>query len=213
MIKIIIVDDHPIFIDGLSNMLSNVANIEIVGSANNGQQLLDLLEIQEVDVILLDINMPIMDGLEAAKVITQKHKEIKLLMLSMYDENKFVKEAIEIGAKGYILKNIEKTALVNAIEIVAGGRVYFDPEIQEKMMQVLQSPSDNKAAQELIDQITTREKEVLQQIALGMTSIEIGKKLFISKNTVETHRKNLLMKLNAKNTPTLLKIAYEIGLV
>lgn len=213
MIKIIIVDDHPIFIDGLSNMLSNVANIEIVGSANNGQQLLDLLEIQEVDVILLDINMPIMDGLEAAKIITQKHKEIKLLMLSMYDENKFVKEAIEIGAKGYILKNIEKTALVNAIEIVAGGRVYFDPEIQEKMMQVLQSPSDNKAAQELIDQITTREKEVLQQIALGMTSIEIGKKLFISKNTVETHRKNLLMKLNAKNTPTLLKIAYEIGLV
>ncbi len=213
MIKIIIVDDHPIFIDGLSNMLSNVANIEIVGSANNGQQLLDLLEIQEVDVILLDINMPIMDGLEAAKIITQKHKEIKLLMLSMYDENKFVKEAIEIGAKGYILKNIEKTALVNAIEIVAGGRVYFDPEIQEKMMQVLQSPSDNKASQELIDQITTREKEVLQQIALGMTSIEIGKKLFISKNTVETHRKNLLMKLNAKNTPTLLKIAYEIGLV
>ncbi len=216
MIRIIIVDDHPIFIDGLSNLLKNEPDITVVGAAHNGRELIEILKTIEVDIVLLDINMPIMDGIEAAKIIHSNFPNLKVIMLTMYDEPGFIKECLDSGAKGYVLKNIDKDDLIKAIESVSSGKAYFDPNIHEKMLLTFQNKDKQDKLspnQALVEQLTQREKEVLQLIAVGLTSIEIGEKLFISKNTVETHRKNLLIKLNAKNTPTLLKIAYEVGLV
>ncbi len=216
MIHIIIVDDHPIFIDGLSNLLKNETDISVVGSASNGKELLEKIKIIDADIVLMDINMPVMDGLEAAKILRLEYPEVKIIMLTMYDELGFIKESLDNGAKGYILKNIDKENLIKAIESVAAGKAYFDPNIHENMrLSFHYKAKDDKSSPHhaLLEQLTQREKEVLQLIAIGLTSIEIGEKLFISKNTVETHRKNLLVKLNAKNTPALLKIAYEAGLV
>lgn len=216
MIRIIIVDDHPIFIDGLSNLLLQEPNIEVVGAAHNGKELLDKLHTVNADIILLDINMPVMDGIETAKNIQSQFPDIKVIMLTMYDEPGFIKECLDNGAKGYILKNIDKEDLLKAIDSVAEGKAYFDPNIHEKMLLSFHHKSKEEKLSPnhtLVEQLTQREKEVLQLIAIGLTSIEIGEKLYISKNTVETHRKNLLIKLNAKNTPALLKIAYEVGVV
>lgn len=216
MIRIIIVDDHPIFIDGLSNLLKYESDIVVVGAAQNGKELLEILRNVEADIVLLDINMPVMDGIEAAKIIYNDFPKVKVIMLTMYDEPGFIKECIDGGAKGYVLKNIDKEDLIKAIENVASGKAYFDPNIHEKMLLSFQNKNKEEKLSPnhaLVEQLTQREKEVLQLIAVGLTSIEIGEKLYISKNTVETHRKNLLIKLNAKNTPALLKIAYEVGLV
>lgn len=137
-------------------------------------------------------------------------------MLTMYDEIRLIRDVLEIGARGYILKNIGRDDLVKALETVSNGRPYLDPAVQEKMIISL-SGNDGEAPvepnSELVSSITQREMEILQLIAMGLTSSEIAKKLFISKNTVETHRKNLLGKLNVKNTAALLKFAYQNGLV
>jgi DNA-binding NarL/FixJ family response regulator len=134
----------------------------------------------------------------------------------MHNELRLIKELLEIGARGYVLKNISRDDLINALDIVSKGRPYLDPNVQEKMIEGISNIDDQKEDLEdakLIENITSREMEILQLIALGLTSQDISNRLFISKNTVETHRKNLLGKLNVKNTAALLKYAYKHKLV
>lgn len=214
--RILITDDHPIFIDGILSLINGIDGFTVVSTAVNGKDALEKIPEANPDIILMDINMPVMDGVEATRLIKEQFPKVKVIMLTMYDEIRLIKDVLEIGARGYILKNIGREDLIKALETVSNGQPYLDPAVQEKMIISL-SGQDEEAADEpnaeMVSSITHREMEILQLIALGLTSGEIAKKLFISKNTVETHRKNLLGKLNVKNTAALLKFAYQNGLV
>lgn len=214
-INVFVVDDHQIFLDGIVSLLDDEPNIRIAGTANNGKEAIDRIKATKVDVVLMDINMPEMDGLEATKQLRKIKPEIKILMLTMHSEARFIKECLEIGAKGYVMKNISKDDLLKAIETVNQDKSYLDADSQEKLISSMSGTDedDNRNYDELAAQITQRELEILQLIALGLTSQDIANKLFISKNTVETHRKNMLAKLNVNNTAALLKIAYKKNLV
>ncbi|MCO5248723.1 MAG: response regulator transcription factor [Chitinophagales bacterium] len=217
-IKLFIVDDHPIFIDGIVNLLKDINDFDIIGTANNGQEFLDAIKKNQPDVVLMDINMPVMDGIEATKELRNTYPDIKVIALTMFNDIRFIKELLEIGAKGYILKNTSQEDLIKAIHTVVEGKPFLDSEVQAKVISSISGDSDedeidDKNTDELVKNITGREMEILQLIALGLTSQDISEKLFISKNTVETHRKNLLAKLNVKNTASLLKFAYKKGLV
>ncbi len=213
-INVFVVDDHQIFLDGIVSLLDDEPNIKIVGTAHNGKEAIDRIKSTKVDVVLMDINMPEMDGIEATKQLKKTNPDIKILMLTMHSEARFIKECLEIGAKGYVMKNISKDDLLKAIETVYQDKSYLDQNSQEKLISSMSNAEeDNRNYDELAAQITQRELEILQLIALGLTSQDIANKLFISKNTVETHRKNMLAKLNVNNTAALLKIAYKKGLV
>ncbi|HMV14525.1 MAG: response regulator transcription factor [Chitinophagales bacterium] len=214
-INVFVVDDHQIFLDGIVSLLDDEPNIKIVGTAHNGKQAIDRIKTQKVDVVLMDINMPEMDGIEATKQLKKINPNIKILMLTMHSEPRFIKECLEIGAKGYVLKNISKDDLLKAIDSVYQDKSFLDQEAQEKLINSISNSDevDDRNYDELAAQITQRELEILQLISLGLTSQDIATKLFISKNTVETHRKNMLAKLNVNNTAALLKIAYKKGLV
>ncbi len=214
-INVFVVDDHQIFLDGIVSLLDDEPNIKIAGTAHNGKVAIDKIKTSKVDVVLMDINMPEMDGIEAAKQLKQLFPTIKILMLTMHSEPRFIKECLEVGAKGYVLKNISKDDLIKAVETVYQDKSYLDTETQEKLISSMSNTDeeDTRNYDELAAQITQRELEILQLIALGLTSQDIATKLFISKNTVETHRKNMLAKLNVNNTAGLLKIAYKKGLV
>ena len=217
-INIFIVDDHQIFLDGISSLLEEEEQIQILGTAHNGKVAIDKIAAlsSEVNVVLMDINMPEMDGIEATKQLKSLYPNIKILMLTMHSEPRFIKECIEIGAKGYVLKNISKDDLLKAIDHVNDNKAFLDSAAQEQLINAVTSSDDDfdsKAYDQLTAQITTRELEILQHIALGLTSQDIANKLFISQNTVETHRKNMLSKLNVNNTAALLKIVYKKGLV
>lgn len=216
-IKLFIVDDHPIFIDGIVGLLEDANEFEIIGTANNGQDFLNKIKEQQPDIVLMDINMPVMDGIEATKKLKEIYPKVKVIALTMFNDIRFIKELLEIGAKGYVLKNISRENLVKALQTVSEGKPFLDSAVQENVIASMSSTEEDelsdKEADSMIKNITTREMEILQLIALGLTSQDISEKLFISKNTVETHRKNLLAKLNVKNTASLLKIAYKKGLV
>ena len=214
-INVFVVDDHQIFLDGIVSLLDDEPNIKIVGTAHNGKEAIERIKSSKVDVVLMDINMPEMDGIEATKQLKKTNPDIKILMLTMHSEARFIKECLEIGAKGYVMKNISKDDLLKAIETVNQDKSYLDQDSQEKLISSISNADeeDDRNYDELAAQITQRELEILQLIALGLTSQDIANKLFISKNTVETHRKNMLAKLNVNNTAALLKIAYKKGLV
>lgn len=214
--RILIADDHPIFIDGIISLIDGIDGFTVVNTAVNGKDAIAKIEESRPDIILMDINMPVMDGVEATRIIKQEYPEVKVIMLTMYDEIRLIKDVLEIGARGYILKNIGRNDLIKALETVSSGKPFLDPAVQEKMIISLSGHEEEAVDEpnaELVNSITQREMEILQLIAMGLTSSEIAKKLFISKNTVETHRKNLLGKLNVKNTAALLKFAYQNGLV
>ena len=214
-INVFVVDDHQIFLDGIVSLLTDEPNIKIIGTAHNGKQAVEKIKQQKTDVVLMDINMPEMDGIEATKLLKKTHPDIEILMLTMHSEPRFIKECLEIGAKGYVMKNISKDDLLKAIDTVFQDKPYLDVESQEKLIASMSNTEeeDDRNYDELASQITQRELEILQLISLGLTSQDIANKLFISKNTVETHRKNMLAKLNVNNTAALLKIAYKKGLV
>jgi DNA-binding NarL/FixJ family response regulator len=214
--RILIADDHPIFIDGIISLIDGIDGFTVVNTAVNGQDAISKIEESLPDIILMDINMPVMDGVEATRIIKKEYPDVRVIMLTMYDEIRLIKDVLEIGARGYILKNIGRDDLIKALETVSKGQPFLDPAVQEKMIISLSGPEEEEEDEpnaELVNSITQREMEILQLIAMGLTSSEIAKKLFISKNTVETHRKNLLGKLNVKNTAALLKFAYQNGLV
>ena len=214
-INVFVVDDHQIFLDGIVSLLDDEPNIKIVGTAHNGKQAIERIKNTKVDVVLMDINMPEMDGLEATKQLRKSNPDIKILMLTMHSEPRFIKECLEIGAKGYVLKNISKDDLLKAIETVNQDKSYLDQDAQEKLINSISNgdDDDDRNYDELAAQITQRELEILQLIALGLTSQDIATKLFISKNTVETHRKNIMQKTKAHNLAGLMKYAYGKGLL
>lgn len=208
MIKLFIVDDHKLFLEGISSLLNTLPQIEVCGTATNGKDAIASLKNLPVDVILLDINMPEMDGLEVLRIIQKKYANIKVVMLTMLNTPQIIQEVIEAGASGYLLKNAEKDELTACIESVFKGEIYFGEDVKNA---VLNSFRSSKSTDAVV--LTPREKEVLVLICNEFTSQEISEKLFLSINTIESYRKNLFDKTGAKNVAGLVKFAYENGLI
>lgn len=211
MIKTIIVDDHQIFLDGLKEVFKAFNDITIVGEANNGVDLIDLLSKTTCDVVLMDVNMPKMDGVEATKYVKQNYPDIKILMLTMHDSKAYIEKLLKAGADGYVLKNTAKGELQLAIETVCSDQNYYSPMVTQTIMNsVRQKEATNANYGEV--ELTDREKDVLKLIAKELTTHEIAEKLFISHHTVESHRKNLIAKLGVRSLAGLVKYAVKMGL-
>lgn len=209
MIRLFIADDHLLFIEGLKLLFQSEASIMCVGEANNGQVALQWLAKNTADVILLDIDMPVMNGIEACQEIKKRFPEVRVLALTMYNQPSFIRQMMKNGAAGYILKNAAKEELLEAIQTVARGEIFLSKKASESLVHEFTRPQP--AA--FIPAITNREKEVLQLIVDGHTTPEIAAQLFISPNTAETHRRNLLAKLGVRNTAELVRLTLEKGLL
>jgi DNA-binding NarL/FixJ family response regulator len=210
MIKVLIADDHQMFIDGLRSLLQGSEDICVVGEAADGQKVVELCDREEVDIAIMDINMPGMDGIQATRELLKKHPLLKVLGLSMYNDREYIADLLKAGARGYILKNTGKETLLNALRTLQSGGNYLGEEVSQTLLNTfIKAPGRTQLAEKLSD----REKEVLDRIATGLTTHEIADQLFISKNTVETHRKNLLYKLKARNTAELVNNAYKQRLI
>lgn len=210
-IKVLLADDHQMFLDGLKMILQADENIEIVGTASNGEEALAFLKNHEVDVLVLDINMPGMDGVETIRHIKQQNIGTKVLILSMFSTDVLIKRLLRIGAEGYVLKDNGHKHLRDAILKIAAGEKYYSQEVMEAVMDGL-NPAEKKTGFGNV-KLTPREMEILQLIAQEHTTPEIAEKLFISQGTVITHRKNLIRKLEVRNTAGLIKYAMQLGLI
>ncbi|MCB0508380.1 MAG: response regulator transcription factor [Bacteroidetes bacterium] len=210
MIKIIIVDDHQMLIDGLKAILSTQNDIELIKSYTNGFLLLEELEHHNPDIILTDISMPEINGIELTKKIKEKFSEIKIIALSMSNEISDINKMLDVGISGYVLKNVGNQELIDAIKKVAQGKMHFSDEVTEEMIKNKHSaPKKNTEHPKL----TERELQILQLIVEENSNAEIAQKLFISERTVETHRKNMIRKFNTKTIVGLIKYAIDNQLI
>ncbi|MEP1094510.1 MAG: response regulator transcription factor [Cyclobacteriaceae bacterium] len=202
-VKILLADDHQIVVDGLKLILSSNEHFEIVGEVENGQEVLDFLENQKVHIVVLDINMPVMDGITCAKKIKSLYKHVKVIILTMYAQKSFIEEIIQIGIDGCLLKNNTGKELADAIDRVHSGRSYYD--------QIQSFSSDNEEVKQ--HKLSERELDIIKCQAEGLTSSQIADKLFISLHTVKTHRKNILKKLDLHNSSELIQYALNNGII
>jgi DNA-binding NarL/FixJ family response regulator len=211
MISIILVDNHTIIRDGLRRLLEEESDIEVIGEADNGRQAVKIALEKKPDIVIMDIAMQEMNGIEATRQIKTENPNIKIIALSMHSERQIVVGFLKAGASGYLLKDAESTELVEAIRKVYLGRSYFSQQISDI---VLQEISDIKMDTEEIggDVLTNRENEILQLIAEGNSVKRIAEILFISPKTVNSHRANIMDKLNIHNIPELTKYAINAGL-
>ena len=205
-IKVLLVDDHQIIIDGLKSLLKNSDEINVVAEANNGREALRILDILEIDVVLMDIDMPVLNGIDTLKEIGKQSFGVKVIILSMHNEAGMIKSLMSIGANGYLLKSCTQEELIGAIRKVASGQSYFSTEVTLSLL----NPAQSNQPTELL---TDRETEIIKLIAEGFSNKEIGSKLFISHRTVDTHRTNLMKKLDVSNIAGLISYAIRNGLV
>jgi len=211
--KIVIVDDHNILRDGLKFTLTQVEFADVIGEAGNGKEFLKLMETAKPDVVLMDISMPEMDGIEATKEILKKNPELKIIALTMFGDEEYYFKMVHAGARGFVLKKSGINELEKAIIAVANGENYFSNEL---LRNIILNITDNKIKKVISNtpaNLTKRELEVLQQICNGFTKKEIGEKLHISPKTVEGHRNRLLAKTNSKNTVSLVMYAIKNKLI
>ncbi|WP_062350726.1 response regulator [Bacillus kwashiorkori] len=201
MIKVMVVDDHRLIRKGLVMLLEAIPDIEVVGEAENGDEAVLCADREEVDVILMDISMPNgLDGFTAAETIQKNNKQIKIVFLSMHDEEIYIQRAIQANACGYIFKNSKSSDLEDAIKTVYKGNRYFNVGLADEQ---LESLIENTKKDQSI--LTTREKEIVRLSVLGFTNREIAEKLFISPKTVENHKTNIMKKLGLKNKSELIQ--------
>jgi len=206
IIGVIIADDHVIFRKGLRTVLNEIPFVKVIAEASDGNELLKILQKNPADIILMDINMQGMNGIEATKKITDKYPETDVIALTMHEEIGYFNKMIEVGAKGFLLKKTNKEQLETAIRTVFYGETYFSEEFELSMPKSKPKSKNNIA-------ISDREKEVLKLIAKGFSNIEIADKLNLSKRTVDGHKSRLFEKTNAKNAPNLIMFAIKNGLI
>lgn len=204
-IRTVIVDDHRILRDGIKALLREMEHVELAGEASNGQELMPLLEGCNVDLILLDINMPVMNGIDAAREALKRCPEVKIIVLSMHDDVHYYDAIVQLGVDGFLLKESNYFELEKAIDSVFDGRPYFSQELLLKLLKAKRNASQIE--------ITQREKEVLELICQGCSTAEIAGKLFLSVSTIEKHRAELLVKTNAPNSTALAVFAIKNNLV
>ena len=207
-IKLIIADDHELFRKGLAELLRKHDDIKIVKSVADGLEFTELINSQfEADIVLLDITMPNMDGFQVLKELKNSSSDIKPIVISMHNDGNYIAKCAKMGAYGYLLKNTDEAELILAIRSVSNGKKYFSAEISEKMINFMSAQSISENV------LSNKETEVLGLIAKGLTTKEIAAKLFVSSRTIETHRANILKKLEVKNTAELIKKAAKMNLV
>ena len=202
-VKLFIVDDHYMIIEGITSLMQNEPDINIIGHAQNAQSCMSLLQRMQPDVIFLDINLPDKSGMDICKDIRTIYPAIKIIALSTFNQNSFIEKMLENGANGYLLKNATIVEMTDAINTVMQHKQYLAKEVAE----IIKENSSNKIA------ITRREKEILQLISEGLTSSEIGKTVIYQSNYCYTHRKHLLEKFKVNNTAILIKQATQSGLI
>lgn len=214
-IRIHLADDHQVLIDGLTNLLQTVINFEVVGNSQDGVTIYDDIILNSADILVLDISMPKKDGIEVLKEFNQKDHPCKIIILSSYDDLKIIKEVMKLGAKGYLTKKCAGENIIEAIEAVYQGQEYFCDAVREKIFNSFTHNNSDLHKSLYIDNpiLSAREVEIISLIALEYSSKEISELLFISTNTVETHRKNIMKKLQTKNTIGLVKYALKNNLI
>jgi len=210
MIRVLVADDHQLLIDGIKSTLVDAEGIEVIAEACNGSEVLDILESTEIDLILMDINMPVMDGLECTKELNTKHPEVKIIAISQYSEKRFIKQMLNNGASGYMLKDSGKKEIIEAIHSVMDGKEYFSSRLS---LGFLNKSKTNNKRNNLFIKLTGREREILNLICKEFSTQEISEKLVISFHTVETHRANLIAKSGVKNSIGLVKWAMDNELI
>ncbi len=209
MIKLILADDHHLVRQGFRALLESLDSVEIVGEAANGQQVIDLLRSgKHAQIVLMDAEMPILDGLAATEQIMRDFLGVRVIMLTMLNTKEIIQKAVEKGVKGFLFKNASKHELSEAIRRVAEGETYFASEVASVLLST-PKPSTNG----VLEQLSEREIEILKLVAEGFSSTEIGDKLFISPRTVDTHRNNLIQKLNVHGIVGLVRFAIQHKLV
>lgn len=214
-IRIHLADDHKVLIDGMKTLLNTVENFEVVGFSLNGNSLFEEVTNNQTDILVLDISMPEKDGIEVVKEFKAKGFPCKVIILSSYDDLKIIKEVMKLGASGYLTKQCAGENIVEAIQFVSKGEDYFCNTVREKIFNTATKDNIklNKYKPNVLALLTEREIEVITLIALEHSGKEISEFLFISNNTVETHRKNIMKKLKAKNTISLVKYAIKNKLI
>lgn len=211
MIKVILADDHQILLDGIKAILVQDSELEVVGTACNGLQVLELLKKQSVDVLLLDLMMPVMDGLETTMHVKKQFPNVNVLILTTNDEGSIITSIFKRGATGYLLKNASQDILIQGIKDAAIGKKVLSPHLTTKMIDsLMESPKPRKGE---IPKITKRELEVIKLIAKEYTTQQIADELFVSTNTVATHKRNLFVKMDIKNSVGMIRKAAEWGLI
>lgn len=209
MTTVLIVDDHPLVADGVATMLKSETGISVVGSVKTGKEALIYIENQLPDIILLDINLPDSNGLELCKTFKILHENVKIIMLSSINDGIIISQALSNGADGYLLKDMERHELLKAIYTVLKGKIYVSASANEKLLEVYKQSSNQNSNSKIV--LTRREKEILNLLDKGFNGPQIADKLYISSYTVETHRKNLMQKLETSTTQMLLKKAREMN--
>ncbi|QBN19258.1 response regulator [Flavobacterium nackdongense] len=207
-IKLIIADDHQLFRNGIEELLRKYDDIQIVKSLADGFDFIELINSQfDADIVLLDISMPTVDGFQVLKELKASNSTIKPIVISMHNDGNYIAKCAKMGAYSYLLKNTDEAELILAIRTVSQGRKYFSAEISEKMINFMATSSISENV------LSNKETEVLGLISKGLTTNEIAAKLFVSSRTIETHRANILKKLEVKNTAELIKKATEMNLL
>ena len=215
-IKILLADDHQLILDGINLLLKDAPDIDIVDEANHGDEVLDVLNRRKIYVILMDINMPVKDGITTTREVKQLYPDVKVLALTMVKEGPIITKMLDAGASGYILKNTSKDELISAIRKVANGSKYFSSDVSEEMMNNFAATKEKmKVANATIqkDHLTAREIEIIKLIVEGYSNAEIAEKLIRSPRTIDTHRTNIMKKINVHNIAGLIKYAMANGLI
>ncbi|GGF23135.1 response regulator [Flavobacterium limi] len=215
-IRIHLADDHLVLIDGLINLLSTVSEFEIVGSSSNGLNIFDEVTANNAHILVLDLSMPEKDGIEVLKEFQQKGYPCKVIILSSYDDLKIIREVMNLGASGYLTKKCAGENIIEAIEVVNEGEEYFCNSVREKIFNTFTENNPKLNKKNIVPEnsiLTCRELEIVTLISLEYSGKEISEQLFISTNTVETHRKNIMKKLQTKNTIGLVKYAIKNNLI
>jgi DNA-binding NarL/FixJ family response regulator len=202
---VIIADDHTLFRHGLKLILEDIENIEVIADVANGKELIEVTQALKPDLIIMDINMPQVNGIEASRILLQEHPDLKILVVSMYSDEQYYNSVIENGVKGFILKDADNSELRLAVNTILNGKTYFS---QELLLKLIRNHQTNAQIS-----ISSREREILSLLYQGLNSAEIAEKLFLSERTVENHRANLLDKTGCRNSLSLIIYALKNNLL
>ncbi|HEX5171054.1 MAG TPA: response regulator transcription factor [Cyclobacteriaceae bacterium] len=207
-IRIVLADDHPLIREGFKSLLNKSEKFEIIGEAENGKELIEIATRMQPDIILTDVKMPFVNGLEAIEKLSKEFPAMRFIVLTMHEEREYIVNALKIGASGYLLKTIEGIELEKAITTIYQGGKYFSPIVTNILAETVRRPDANE-----LSEITAREKEVLDLVAQGNSTKQIADQLGISIRTVESHRINMLKKMKVNNTAELIKKAIELKII
>ncbi|MCZ4410081.1 response regulator transcription factor [Cryomorphaceae bacterium 1068] len=214
--RILIVDDHTLVQSGISELVNSLGGFEVVGGAENGKEALEFTDMLKPDIVLMDVDMPVMNGLEATIELKKRSPETKVIILTMHGDPSLIKRMMEIGASGFLLKNSDRSEFETALKRVAEGKTYFSGDAARAVITGENvTPGNFTVGTDalLFSKLSEREREILKLIAQGMSNKEIGEELFISHRTVDSHRTNLMKKLQVHNSAALVKLAASNGLV